>query len=427
MELGKEEWLEKLKDLLLKEDEVRLLICGSRDLTDPAPIYNILVPLLASLSIEVGSRLIIVEGGARGADKVAKDLALRLGLRCETYVADWDNLGRSAGYVRNADMVKVSSATLAYWDRISKGTKHSINLSIKKRIPLMIEDGKLDKLMSEGDVVNNLVKNHLMNNLTFAQSDLQESVSYLNEITKCDTSLVDLVAELDRTHEVKPEYLNSINLDYISSKLAVRGMEADKLTEVSSQLSKIKDIITPKVVNLIYLKLDTGGFPGYKHYIRSKGEDYYPVLRITMIINDAPPLDLIINPKETIEHIDKGALKIHEESGLLELAKSSKIDLETANAMVKKYIHDTGIKSTNPTDNIHTHLVGYNTDFLRTFMTAKFPNVLSICSPKDIDVFKLVGVMEITGKYDIIPVPQLYRHDPIKYLNVLKNTVDKIL
>ena len=47
------------------------------------------------------------------------------------YPADWLNLGKRAGYVRNTDIVKNSDMIIAFWDGKSKGTKHTIGLAQK--------------------------------------------------------------------------------------------------------------------------------------------------------------------------------------------------------------------------------------------------------------------------------------------------------
>ena len=46
----------------------------------------------------------------------------------EAYPADWEALGKGAGYVRNKTMVDCCDCAVALHDGISKGTQHSINL-----------------------------------------------------------------------------------------------------------------------------------------------------------------------------------------------------------------------------------------------------------------------------------------------------------
>jgi hypothetical protein len=52
--------------------------------------------------------------------------------------ANWDEFGKSAGYIRNAEMAKYADACVIFWDGISKGTKHMINLANKEGLKLKI-------------------------------------------------------------------------------------------------------------------------------------------------------------------------------------------------------------------------------------------------------------------------------------------------
>ncbi|UQT03099.1 hypothetical protein TOTORO_02360 [Serratia phage vB_SmaS-Totoro] len=70
--------------------------------------------------------VIIIEGGARGTDYLAFLYALRRGYKCLTFPADWDNLGSSAGYIRNAEMLEIATHCATFWDGKSKGTGHVV-------------------------------------------------------------------------------------------------------------------------------------------------------------------------------------------------------------------------------------------------------------------------------------------------------------
>lgn len=48
----------------------------------------------------------IAEGGATGADRVARDWAKSRGVPCRTYEARWNTYGRSAGPMRNVEMLR---------------------------------------------------------------------------------------------------------------------------------------------------------------------------------------------------------------------------------------------------------------------------------------------------------------------------------
>lgn len=78
---------------------LRLLVCGGRGYAD----RNVAFAVLDRVHSERGIRGII-EGGAPGADTLAREWAKERGVRCVTVPADW-TLGRRAGPLRNATMV----------------------------------------------------------------------------------------------------------------------------------------------------------------------------------------------------------------------------------------------------------------------------------------------------------------------------------
>jgi YspA, cpYpsA-related SLOG family len=79
---------------------MRVLVCGGRDFNNPAWL-NI---TLNELSRDAGWTTII-EGGARGADRQAREWALDNGLDVQTFDADWHAHGRAAGPLRNQRML----------------------------------------------------------------------------------------------------------------------------------------------------------------------------------------------------------------------------------------------------------------------------------------------------------------------------------
>ena len=71
----------------------------------------------------------IISGGARGADSLAKKYALEHGLNYVEFPALWDVYGKSAGYLRNNQIVDAAEIVIAFWDGKSKGTRHTIKLA----------------------------------------------------------------------------------------------------------------------------------------------------------------------------------------------------------------------------------------------------------------------------------------------------------
>lgn len=75
-----------------------LIISGSRDWVDPAPIRQV-------LSWYHPNRVMIFHGAARGADTIAAEEAKRMGFVPVPFPADWDRHGRAAGPIRNREMI----------------------------------------------------------------------------------------------------------------------------------------------------------------------------------------------------------------------------------------------------------------------------------------------------------------------------------
>ena len=71
----------------------------------------------------------IISGGARGADKMAAEYAVKNGIPYKEFPADWNRHGKSAGYIRNKEIVKNADEVIAFWNGNSKGTAHTIRLA----------------------------------------------------------------------------------------------------------------------------------------------------------------------------------------------------------------------------------------------------------------------------------------------------------
>lgn len=80
---------------------MRVLVTGGRNYDDSHRVYAVLNKLHAEAGIDC-----IIEGGARGADDLARRWAENVGgVPVETYEADWENQGTFAGPARNARML----------------------------------------------------------------------------------------------------------------------------------------------------------------------------------------------------------------------------------------------------------------------------------------------------------------------------------
>lgn len=78
--------------------------------------------------------IIIISGGARGADFYGEKYAQDEGFSLEVFLANWNKFGKSAGFRRNEQMAEVADALIAFWDGKSNGTKHMIEIMENKKL-----------------------------------------------------------------------------------------------------------------------------------------------------------------------------------------------------------------------------------------------------------------------------------------------------
>jgi hypothetical protein len=107
--------------------EFRVVVAGGREFKDYSLLKRKLNHVLSS-KVDTHT-IVIVCGKARGADRLGEQYAKEMGYKVQYHEADWDGLGKSAGYRRNEEMAKHSEATVAFWDGVSSGTKHMIDLT----------------------------------------------------------------------------------------------------------------------------------------------------------------------------------------------------------------------------------------------------------------------------------------------------------
>lgn len=99
---------------------MNIAIIGSRSFNDYELLRNI---------ISFNKDDIIISGGAIGADSLAKKFANDNNLELIEYFPNWSLYGKSAGMIRNKDIVSNSDIIYAFWDGESKGTLNSISLA----------------------------------------------------------------------------------------------------------------------------------------------------------------------------------------------------------------------------------------------------------------------------------------------------------
>lgn len=83
---------------------------------------------------------VIIHGGARGADRLAGQVAESLNIPTEVYQPDWNTHGRKAGILRNQEMLDEGKPDLilAFHDDLenSKGTGHMVKAARQASLPV---------------------------------------------------------------------------------------------------------------------------------------------------------------------------------------------------------------------------------------------------------------------------------------------------
>ena len=124
-----------------------LLICGSRNYHNYLEFKKI-----TDFALKNQKDVVIVSGGANGADKLAEKYCFEKNIKIIVFNAEWNKYGKSAGFKRNAEMInfikeKEKNGVLAFWDMESKGTEHSIKLARKENIDVRIFDIENKKII----------------------------------------------------------------------------------------------------------------------------------------------------------------------------------------------------------------------------------------------------------------------------------------
>ncbi len=117
----------------------RLLVTGSRRWTDRECIRDVLRKYIA----QVGPSVMLNGACPSGADILCAQIGERLGFTIERYPAQWHVHGKSAGFVRNLQMIRDGQPThcVAFIVQESKGATHCAEAAIAAGIPTKIFRG----------------------------------------------------------------------------------------------------------------------------------------------------------------------------------------------------------------------------------------------------------------------------------------------
>lgn len=108
---------------------MRVLVCGGRDFTNQAWLFNELDKLDAKDKITC-----IISGCVQGADNLAMLWAFKRKIEVAPFPADWKNLSNSAGPIRNETMIKKGRPDIILAFPGGRGTENMIMLGLNARL-----------------------------------------------------------------------------------------------------------------------------------------------------------------------------------------------------------------------------------------------------------------------------------------------------
>lgn len=141
---------------------MKILICGDRNYDNQALVWTVLDGFYLNHNVGFGvahrDPFFIIEGGAKGADRLAKNWVYDSPLHSSPdynnhgasearivhlqFPANWNEYGRAAGPMRNFQMLNEGKPdiVLAFHDNIekSKGTKHMVSVAKERGIPTYV-------------------------------------------------------------------------------------------------------------------------------------------------------------------------------------------------------------------------------------------------------------------------------------------------
>ena len=114
---------------------MKVLVCGGREYADRDRVATILGGFNSGRKIDL-----IIEGGAKGADSLAREWAIENGVAVKTVYADWEKHGRAAGPIRNKQMLDGFSPDLVVSFAGGRGTENMVRQAISAGVDVLAAD-----------------------------------------------------------------------------------------------------------------------------------------------------------------------------------------------------------------------------------------------------------------------------------------------
>lgn len=110
---------------------MRVLVCGGRDFANRELVNAILDGAANGAGLSC-----VIQGGANGADKLAREWAWSREVACETFEADWSR-GKAGGPIRNQRMLDDGKPELVIAFPGGAGTADMVSRANRAGIPVI--------------------------------------------------------------------------------------------------------------------------------------------------------------------------------------------------------------------------------------------------------------------------------------------------
>lgn len=107
---------------------MKILVCGGRNYTNYSSVKSVLSEHKEKYGI-----FTVIQGGQRGADTLAKQVAYELGLPVIQINAEWTKYGKAAGPIRNRLMLKEDPDLVIAFHEDVQNSKGTINMIVQAR------------------------------------------------------------------------------------------------------------------------------------------------------------------------------------------------------------------------------------------------------------------------------------------------------
>lgn len=114
----------------------KLIIAGTRSFNNQT-MFNRTIDEWFDMNDPTRENTMILSGMARGPDMMGFHYAIDNEIMCREYHPNWDMYKKSAGFIRNSQMVEDATHLIAFWDGKSNGTHHVIRRAQSKSIPVI--------------------------------------------------------------------------------------------------------------------------------------------------------------------------------------------------------------------------------------------------------------------------------------------------